>query len=206
MSDETPVGTGSEYDRELAGLRAKKLQAILEADRRVEERSRDLERAKATAKAAREAHAEAISDRESVLHDARKGQLRLDEQPPARATEPGGDDDAWKAVRLDAGGAGWRVKPGHLKALAAAGIETWGEFSAAVERDGDFWHKAIKGLGKSAADSISDAWEAFWAEQKAARERRDAWDDEAVGGDEEMDEALHAGVETAGEAIAASAG
>lgn len=197
MKDVT-TGERDGYDAEVAALREKKLRAILEADRRVEDRSRDWERAKAEAKAAKEAYNEALCDRNDVLHDARGGQLRLDEAPAARAPEAAADE-AWKAVRLDAGGTGWQIKPRFVKALAEAGIETWGQFSAAVERDGDFWHKNVKGLGKSAADSISDAWEAFWAEQQAARERRqhedglERIDGEAAGLDNEGIERCFAG-------------
>jgi len=70
--------------------------------------------------------------------------------------------DAWKSVEL-ADLNDPHIKVGFLKALAENGIHTMGHLADWQAAKGDFWAKDLKGVGKAACDSISDATDAYWA-------------------------------------------
>jgi|GEM_PF-1666211 len=78
-----------------------------------------------------------------------------DEAPVAE-----GDSD-WKAVEL-ADLTDPHIKVGILKVLAENGIYTMGQLAEWQAEKGDFWAKDLKGVGKAACDSISDATDAYW--------------------------------------------
>lgn len=61
------------------------------------------------------------------------------------------------------------IKVGILKVLAEAGIRTLGDMAERQEKDGDFWAKNIKGVGKAAQDSIADASDAYWVRSRASK-------------------------------------
>lgn len=54
------------------------------------------------------------------------------------------------------------LKPGHIKSLAEAGIETMGQLTDHVAKHGDFWAKEIAGIGPKAAEVISESLDEFW--------------------------------------------
>jgi hypothetical protein len=73
--------------------------------------------------------------------------------------EPAADKDAWCKLPIDT----LKLPAGLLKKLGAADILTLGDFVDFQERHGDHWTADLKGVGPTAAEKISDAWEAFWA-------------------------------------------
>jgi hypothetical protein len=93
---------------------------------------------------------------EQLASDQVKGPeyLPLIDGPAAKSEEP----EAWRELLVDS-----LLLPGHIEQkLLAADIVSLGQLSDKM--DGDWWWETMPaGIGKAAAEKISDAFAAFWA-------------------------------------------
>lgn len=87
------------------------------------------------------------------------------EKPPDTPLFDAADED-WRKITLKELGLA-----GPICAALAANkpqkILTLGDLVGWQEKKGDFWHKAIKGLGMAAVEKIAEVCDAFWAKRKA---------------------------------------
>jgi len=140
--------------------------AVEEARDRHRESESVYERLADQAKAAKKNMEHDQEDLNAAIDSMIDGELIREDGWPKDVPLAGVADDVpargnWKNVEL-ADLNDPHIKVGILTVLAENGIHTMGQLAEWQAAKGDFWATDLKGVGKAACDSISDATDAYW--------------------------------------------
>lgn len=100
--------------------------------------------------------------------DDENSAIRDEDSPPANDEAADPLDESWRSVTLEGLGI---TKPRIVKALTERepSLSTLGAIADHSAKHGDFWAVAIKGVGKAAAQEVTDAIDAYWTAHPRAK-------------------------------------